>query len=157
MYGPSSCPTVTPRPGMTGPSVVWLGQERVNRLGGEWSFLSIGSLKAAMAFPIDITSRGFSHVRLCPFPSSACLDGGPPGRDAVETACGLVAQLRVLQIINVGAFDYQKSDMLRYLDIPVVDRSALDPPYAPACRRCRRTSCSTPPESVDSYFLVDNW
>ena len=133
---------------MTGPSVVWLGQERVNRLGGEWSFLSIGSLKAAMAFPIDIMSRGFSHVRLCPRPCSrrapACIDGGPPGRDAVETACGLVDQLRVLQIVNVGAFDYQKSDMLRYLDIPVVDRSAPDEIFLPPASTFLSPSCHLP-------------
>ena len=34
----------------------------MNRLGGEWSFISIGSLKAAQAPAIDIRQRGYSHI-----------------------------------------------------------------------------------------------
>jgi len=45
------------------PQVVWLGKERVNRLGGPYAFMSIGSLKAAMAPHAEIISAGFSHVR----------------------------------------------------------------------------------------------
>jgi len=48
----------------TEPSVVWLGKERVNKLGGEWSFLSIGSLKAAWAPHADIICAGFTYVRM---------------------------------------------------------------------------------------------
>ena len=111
-----------------------------------------------MAFPIDIMSRGFSHVRLCPRPCSrrapACIDGGPPGRDAVETACGLVDQLRVLQIVNVGAFDYQKSDMLRYLDIPVVDRSAPDEIFLPPASTFLSPSTTFLPPSCTFLHLL---
>ena len=54
----------------TEPSVVWLGKERVNKLGGEWSFLSIGSLKAAWAPHADIICAGFTYVRVyIPLPS----------------------------------------------------------------------------------------
>jgi hypothetical protein len=44
------------------PCVVWIGKERVNQLGGNWSFLSIGSLKAAMRPPAELLAAGFSHV-----------------------------------------------------------------------------------------------
>lgn len=44
------------------PRVVWIGKERVNQLGGNWSFLSIGSLKAAMRPPAELLAAGFSHV-----------------------------------------------------------------------------------------------
>ena len=46
------------------PRVIWLGKERVNQLGGAWSFLSIGSLKAAMAPADQIEAAGFSHVSM---------------------------------------------------------------------------------------------
>ena len=68
-----------------GGEVIWLRQERVNRLGGEWSFVSIGSLKAATVPHADLIKAGFSHV------------------------------------VNAGAFSYERSPDIEYLDIPVVD------------------------------------
>ena len=45
----------------------------------------------------------------------------------------LLAHVLVLQIINVGAFNYEKSDMLVYLDIPVVDRSICESALLALC------------------------